>query len=47
MNINILENSLYWQKVVLAQSKDYVQKQRVKQRIAKLEQQIAQIREQQ
>lgn len=46
MNINILENSLYWQKVVLAQSTDHVQKQRVKQRIAKLEQQIAQIKEQ-
>jgi hypothetical protein len=47
MNINILENSLYWQKVVLAKSKDHIQKQRVQQRIAKLEQQIAQIKEQQ
>jgi hypothetical protein len=40
MNIKILENSLYWQKVVLKQSRDPVQKARVKKAIIKLENQI-------
>jgi len=47
MSLTILENSLYWQKVVFNQSRDVVQKQRVWQRIVKLEQQIAQIKERQ
>lgn len=47
MNLTILENSLYWQKFVFNQSRNSVQKQRVWQRIVKLEQQIAQIKEQQ
>jgi len=47
MSLTILENSLYWQKVVFNQSCNVVQKQRVWQRIVKLEQQIAQIKEQQ
>jgi len=47
MTLTILENSLYWQKVVFNQSRDAVQKKRVWQRIVKLEQQIAQIKEQQ
>ena len=47
MSLTILENSLYWQKVVFNQSRDVVQKKRVWQRIVKLEQQIAQIKEQQ
>ncbi len=40
MNIKTLENSLYWQQVVLKQSRDPVQKARVKQAIIKLENQI-------
>jgi hypothetical protein len=47
MNLTILENSLYWQKFVFNQSRNPVQKQRVWQRIVKLKQQIAQIKEQQ
>ena len=41
MNIKTLENSLYWQQVVLKQSRDPVQIERVKQAIIKLQQQIA------
>ena len=40
MNIKTLENSLYWQQVVLKQSRDPVQIARVKNAIAKLENQI-------
>ena len=41
MDIKTLENSLYWQQVVLKQSRDPVQIERVKQAIIKLQQQIA------
>jgi len=41
MNIKVLENSLYWQQVVLKQSKDPIQKARVSQAIQKLSAQIA------
>ncbi len=40
MNIKTLENSLFWQKVVLNQSKDKTQIERVKKAIAALQQQI-------
>jgi hypothetical protein len=40
MDIKTLENSLYWQQVVLKQSRDPVQIARVKNAIAKLENQI-------
>ena len=40
MNRKTLENSIYWQKAVLNQSKDAKQIERVKQRIIKLEQQL-------
>lgn len=40
MNIKTLENSLYWQKVVLNQSKDKTQIERVTKAIANLQQQI-------
>jgi len=40
MNIKILENSLYWQEVVLAQSHVPAQKERARQAIAKLTAQI-------
>lgn len=35
-----LENSIYWQKLVLAQSKDAKQKERCKAAIARLETQL-------
>jgi hypothetical protein len=38
--LKALENSLYWQQVVYRDSKDPVQRERVKARIAKLEAQI-------
>jgi hypothetical protein len=41
MDIKTLENSLYWQQVVLKQSRDPVQIERVKQAIIKLQQQIS------
>jgi hypothetical protein len=44
MDIKTLENSLYWQQVVLKQSRDPVQIARVKKAIAKLENQILDIR---
>ena len=40
MNIKTLENSLYWQQVVLKQSRDPVQIARVKKAIIKLQEQI-------
>jgi hypothetical protein len=40
MNIKTLENSLYWQQVVFKQSRDPVQIARVKKAIAKLENEI-------
>ena len=40
MNRKTLENCIYWQKVVLNQSKEPKQIERVKQRIIKLEQQL-------
>lgn len=40
MNIKTLENSLYWQKVVLNQSKDKTQIERVTKAIAALQKQI-------
>jgi hypothetical protein len=40
MTKDILEKSIYWQKVVLNQSKNPIQRDRVKQRIIKLEQQL-------
>jgi hypothetical protein len=40
MNIKTLENSLYWQQVVLNQSKNPVQIERAKQAVAKLQQMI-------
>ena len=40
MNIKTLENSLFWQKVVLNQSNDKTQIERVKKAIAALQQQI-------
>ena len=43
MNIKTLENSLFWQQVVLKQSTDPEQIKRVKQRVAYLQQQIANI----
>jgi hypothetical protein len=43
MNIKTLENSLFWQQVVLKQSTDPKQIKRVKQRVAYLQQQIANI----
>ena len=45
MNIKTLENSLYWQQVVLKQSRDPVQIARVKQAIIKLQQQIVNLGE--
>ena len=44
MDIKTLENSLYWQQVVLKQSRDPVQITRVKKAIANLENQILDIR---
>ena len=44
MKIETLENSLFWQQVVLKQSRDPVQIARVKKAIAKLENQILDIR---
>ena len=40
MNIKTLQNSLYWQQVVLNQSKNPTQIERVKKTVAKLQQQI-------
>ena len=40
-SLKVLENSLYWQQVVLKQSKDPIQKARVSQAIQKLSAQIA------
>ena len=40
MNIKTSENSLYWQQVVLKQSKDPVQIERCKKAVAKLQQMI-------
>lgn len=40
-SLKVLENSLYWQQVVLKQSKDPIQKARVSQTIQKLSAQIA------
>jgi hypothetical protein len=40
MNIKTLENSLFWQEVVLKQSKDPIQIDRVKKRILELKKQI-------
>jgi hypothetical protein len=40
MTREILEKSIYWQKVVFNQSKNPTQRDRVKQRIIKLEQQL-------
>lgn len=45
MNIKTLKNSLYWQQVVLKQSRDPVQIARVKQAIIKLQQQIVNLGE--
>ena len=45
MDIKTLENSLYWQQVVLKQSRDPVQIARVKQAIIKLQQQIVNLGE--
>jgi len=45
MTIKTLENSLYWQQVVLKQSRDPVQIARVKQAIIKLQQQIVNLGE--
>jgi hypothetical protein len=45
MNIKTLQNSLYWQQVVLKQSRDPVQIARVKQAIIKLQQQIVNLGE--
>lgn len=44
MNIKTLENSLYWQRVVLKQSRNPVQIARVKKAIAKLENNILTIK---
>jgi hypothetical protein len=44
MNIKVLENSLYWQQVVLAQSHVPAQKERAKIAIEKLSAQIAAIK---
>ena len=44
MDIKTLENSLYWQQVVLKQSRDPVQIARVKKAIAKLENDILAIK---
>jgi hypothetical protein len=41
MNIKTLQNSLYWQQVVLKQSRDPAQIERAKQAIIKLQQQIS------
>jgi hypothetical protein len=43
MNINLLKNSLYWQQVVLNQSRDPVQIARVKKRIIELDKQISKL----
>jgi hypothetical protein len=40
MNRKILENSILWQKAVLSQSKNPTQRERAKQAIIKLEQQL-------
>jgi len=40
MDIKTLENSLYWQELVLNQSKDPVQIERVKKAIEKLQKQM-------
>lgn len=40
MKPETIENSIYWQKVVLKQSRNPVQIERVKRAIAKLEQQL-------
>lgn len=40
MDIKTLENSLYWQEIVLNQSKDPVQIERVKKAIEKLQKQM-------
>jgi hypothetical protein len=45
MDIKTLENSLYWQQVVLKQSRDPVQIARVKKAIIKLQEQIANLGE--
>jgi hypothetical protein len=44
MDIKTLENSLYWQQVVLKQSRDPVQIARVKKAIVKLENDILAIK---
>jgi len=44
MNINLLKNSLYWQQVVLKQSRNPVQIARVKKAIVKLEAQLSQLK---
>lgn len=41
MNIKVLENSLFWQKVVLKESKNPKQIERVKKTVEKLEAQLA------
>ena len=40
MNRKTIENCIYWQKAVLSQSKDPKQRERAKQAIIKLEQQL-------
>ena len=40
MNRKTLENSIFWQKAVLNQSKDTKQRERARQAIIKLEQQL-------
>ena len=43
-NIKVIENSLFWQQVVLNQSRDPVQIARVKKAIVKLEAQLSQLK---
>jgi hypothetical protein len=45
MNKKTLENCIYWQKAVLNQSKCPIQRDRVKQRIIKLEQQLKDLKQ--
>ena len=44
-SLKVLENSIYWQNVVLKQSKDPVQKERCKAAIERLQAQINAIKE--
>lgn len=43
MRAETIEKSLFWQRVVLKQSRDPVQIERVKRAIAKLEQQLKEV----